>query len=262
MTMIGLKNLMKKRPVFGLAFYSHSVPIVEIAAHYGFDYLFIDAEHSPIEVTGLRELILAAENAGISALVRVTAPDEVEIRKALEMGAEGVIIPHVKTREDMELCVRGAKFPPLGRRGYDAGVHSARYGSIGYDSTAYIEGSNRDQFVLPMAEDFEFIDNIDEILSVPGVDGASFGPADFALSKNIRQFYKLDHPEVNAAFDILLEKTRSRGQCLMVPAVPPSYETAKALIDRGVRMLTMGNDLLNLQTSLLHLKETVLDRYA
>ena len=97
---------------------------------------------------------------------------------------------------------------------------------------------------------------------MPGVDGASFGPADFALSKNIRQFYKLDHPEVNAAFDILLEKTRSRGQCLMVPAVPPSYETAKALIDRGVRMLTMGNDLLNLQTSLLHLKETVLDRYA
>lgn len=259
--MIGLKELIKKRPVFGMAFYSLSIPIVEIAAYYGFDYLFIDAEHTPIEVTGLRNLVLAAEHAGISALIRVTRPDEIEIRKAFEMGAEGVVIPHVRTKEDMELCVRGAKFPPLGRRGYDAGVHSACYGSFGYDASAYIDDSNKNQLVIPMAEDYEFIDNIDEILSVPGVDAISFGPADYALSKNIRKFYRIDQPDVNAALTAILEKSREKGIEVMVPAIPPGWDSAKALIDRGVKLLTMGNDLLNLQTTLGRLKKDVIDRY-
>lgn len=259
--MYKLKQLMKERPVFGMAFYSGATSTVEIAANYGMDYLFIDAEHTPFEVTELRNVVLTAQYAGISALVRVTKPDEVEIRKALEMGAEGVIVPHIRTKEEMETCVRGAKFPPLGRRGYDGGVHAAKFGGFGYNSFDYIETSNREQMVMPMAEDFEFIDNIDEILSVPGVDAVSFGPADFALSKNIRKFYEIDHPEVAAGLNTILEKCAKKNIDVMVPVVPPDYEGAKALIDRGVRMLTMGNDLLHLQKSLGQLKEEVLDRF-
>ena len=258
--MIHLKELMKKRPVFGMAFYSGATSVVEIAASYGLDYLFIDAEHTPFEVTELRHVIMTAELAGISALVRVTQPDEVEIRKAFEMGAEGVIIPHVRTREDMEICVRGAKYPPLGRRGYDGGVHAAKFGSFGYNAEEYIETSNREQLVMPMAEDFEFIDNIDEILDVPGVDAVSFGPADFALSKNIRKFYQIDHPEVAAGLNTILEKCAAKKIDVMVPVVPPTYEGTQALIDRGVRMFTLGNDLLHLQRSLGALKQDVIDK--
>lgn len=259
--MYRLKEIIQKRPAFGIAVYSCSTAVVEIAANYGLDYLFIDAEHTPVEVTDMRNLVLTAQYAGISALVRVTRPDEIEIRKALEMGAEGVIIPHVRTRQDMETCVRGAKFPPLGRRGYDSNVHAAHFGGCGYNSGQYIEESNQNQLIMPMAEDFEFIDNIDDILSVPGVDAVSFGPADFALSKNIRKFYEIDHPEVASALTTILDRCAARDIDVMVPVVPPTYEGAKALIDRGVRFLTMGNDIMHLQNSLGVLKENVIDRY-
>lgn len=259
--MYRLKEIIKERPVFGIAVYSCSTAVVEIAANYGLDYLFIDAEHTPLEVTGMKEMVLAAQYAGISALVRVTRPDEIEIRKALEMGAEGVIIPHVRTREDMEICVRGAKFPPLGRRGYDSNVHAAHFGGCNYNSHQYIEESNANQLVMPMAEDYEFIDNIDDILSVPGIDAVSFGPADFALSKNIRKFYEIDHPEVASALTTIIDKCTERNIDIMVPVVPPNYEGAKALIDRGVKFLTMGNDIMHLQNSLGVLKNDVLDRY-
>ena len=259
--MMHLREIMKQRPVFGMAFYSGATSIVELSASYGIDYLFIDAEHTPFSVTDLRSVVMAAELAGISALVRVTRPDEIEIRKAFEMGAEGVIIPHVRTREDMEICVRGAKYPPLGRRGYDSGVHAAKFGGFGYNAAEYIESSNREQLVIPMAEDFEFIDNIDEILAVPGIDAVSFGPADYALSKNIRRFYQIDHPEVASGLNTILEKCSAKKIEVMVPVVPPTYEGTKTLIKKGVHMLTLGNDLLNLQTALGALKKDIIDQY-
>lgn len=259
--MYRLRELMKKRPVFGMTIYTGSPVAVEVAAAYGMDYLFIDAEHTPLEVTDLKNLVLTAQYAGISALVRVAHTDEVEIRKALEMGAEGVIIPHVRTKKEMEYCVRGAKFPPLGRRGYDSDVHAAHYGVGEFDASKYIEESNAEQLVMPMAEDFEFMENIDEILAVPGVSAISFGPADFALSKNIRKFYKLDEPEVDAALTEILTKCAARNIDVMVPCLPPTYENAKNLVDRGAKMLTIGHDIMYMARTMDVLKNDVMDKF-
>ena len=123
-----LKEVMAKRPVFGMTIYSGCPQFVELLGYAGFDFAFIDAEHCPWETTALRDAVLAARSTGVSPLVRVTKPDMIEIRKALEMGAEGVIVPHVRTIEEMEICVKGAKFPPLGRRGFDVNVRAAQYG--------------------------------------------------------------------------------------------------------------------------------------
>ncbi len=259
--MYRLKELAKKRPVFGMTIYTGSPVAVEVAAAFGMDYLFIDAEHTPLEVTDLRSLVLTAEHLGISALIRVAHTDEVEIRKALEMGAEGVIIPHVRTKAEMEYCVRGAKFPPLGRRGYDSTVHAAHYGVGDFNSSAYIEESNANQLVMPMAEDFEFMENIDEIISVPGVSAVSFGPSDFALSKNIRKFYKLDEPEVDAALTEILTKCAAKDIDVMVPCLPPTYENAKNLVERGARMLTIGHDVMYMARTVESLKHDVMDKF-
>lgn len=245
-----LKETMKSRPVFGMTIYSGSAAIVEALGHLGFDFAFIDAEHSPIEVTDLREIILAARHAGVSPLVRVTKPCEIEIRKALEMGAEGVIVPHVKTKEDMEICVNGAKFPPKGRRGYDATVRSARYGYKNFNAGEYIENSNETELVIPMAEDFEFMDNIDEIFEVEGIDTINFGPADFALSKNIRVFYDMNQPEVQAAMSEISERCKAKNIGLMAPAVPPTKDNIQTLINRGVNMVICGSDMYNYQSTL------------
>ena len=90
-----LKEVMKERPVFGVTIYSGCPQFIELLGYAGFDFAFIDAEHCPWEPTALKDAVLAARTVGVSPLVRVTKPDMIEIRKALEMGAEGVIIPHV-----------------------------------------------------------------------------------------------------------------------------------------------------------------------
>ena len=256
-----LKETMKKRPVFGMTIYTGAPATVEALGHFGFDFAFIDAEHTPFNVTDLRECVLAARLTGVSPLVRVSCPDMIQIRKAFEMGAEGVIVPHVRTKEDMETCVRGAKFPPLGRRGYDATVRSAGYGGAGFSAGEYIENSNNTELVIPMAEDFEFMDHIDEMLSVPGIDAINFGPADFALSKNIRIFYKMDQPDVEAALKTILSKTKSRGISVMAPAVPPTLQNVKSLVAKGVNMVIMGSDMLNFQNALKTIKENAIDAY-
>lgn len=207
-----------------------------------------------MSVTDLKECVLAARLTGISPLVRVTCPDVIEIRKALEMGAEGVIVPHVRNMEEMEICVRGAKFPPKGRRGYDSTVRSASYGGAGFNASAYIENSNETELVIPMAEDYEFMDNIDDLMSVPGIDAINFGPADFALSKNIRVFYDINQPEVLEAMKEISIRTKELNIGLMAPAIPPTKESVDTLIARGVNMIILGSDMYNFQSALKNIK--------
>ncbi len=256
-----LKKKLAERKVFGMQIMSGSPAAVETLARNGYDYALIDAEHTAMDVTDLKDMILAARMHGISPIARVTGPYPVEIRKAFEMGAEGVIIPHIKTKEEMELCVRSAKFPPLGRRGYDCAVRSAGYGAGEYDADAYITNSNNSEMVIPMAEDYEFMDNIDEILSVPGIDAVSFGPADFALSKNIRVFYKMDMPEIVEALELLLKKTAERGIYVMAPALPATTEVIDHMADIGVCMLSVGTDLGHMNAALQNIQKKVIEPF-
>ncbi len=256
-----LKETMKNRPVFGMTVYSGCPAVIEALGHFGFDFVFIDAEHTSMSVTDLKECVMAARLTGISPLVRVTCPDMIEIRKAFEMGAEGVIVPHVRTKEEMEICVRGAKFPPKGRRGYDATVRSAAYGGAGFNASEYIEYSNDTELVIPMAEDFEFMDSIDELMSVPGIDAINFGPADFALSKNIRVFYDVNQPAVQEAMSEIAEYTSKMNIGLMAPAIPPTKESVDTLISRGVNMVIMGSDMFNFQNAVKNIRNNVIENY-
>ena len=240
-----LKETMRKRPVFGMTVYSGCPAIIEALGHFGFDFAFIDAEHTSMSVTDLKECVMAARLTGVSPLVRVTCPDMIQIRKALEMGT----------------CVRGAKFPPKGRRGYDATVRSAAYGGAGFNASEYIEHSNDTELVIPMAEDFEFMDRIDELMSVPGIDAINFGPADFALSKNIRVFYDVNQPEVQEAMSEIANRTKKMNIGLMAPAIPPTKESVDTLLSRGVNMVIMGSDMFNYQNALKNIRNNVIEKY-
>lgn len=262
-----LKEVMKQRPVFGMTIYSGCPQFVELLGYAGFDFAFIDAEHCPWETTALRDAVLAARSTGVSPLVRVTKPDMIEIRKALEMGAEGVIVPHVRTIEEMEICVKGAKFPPLGRRGFDVNVRAAQYG-FDMGGVEFYEEANRTELVIPMAEDFEFSDQLDEMLAVPGVDAINFGPADFSMSLNCRNntsggnsFYDLNDSPADVAMKDIIAKARPKGIGVMAPAVPPTYENAKKLVDKGVNMVIMGNDFGNYGAALKTIREETLAKF-
>ena len=101
-----------------------------------------------------------------------------------------------------------------------------------------------------MAEDFEFMDNIDEIMSVPGIDAINFGPADYAMSLCIQKFYDVNEPNVKSAMDVIAKQTTARGMGLMAPAIPPVAANVQTLLDRGVNMVIMGNDMLCINSSL------------
>lgn len=242
-----LKEKMKKGPVFGMAVFTGALCEIEAMGKWGFDFAYLDVEHTSLSVgPEIEKQIMSARLAGISPLIRLASDDEVAIRKALEMGAEGVIIPHIRTKEEAEKCVRAAKFPPLGRRGAESNVRAADFGSSGFSWSEYIARSNADTMVIPMMEDFEFDDNIDEILSVPGVDAVNFGPIDFSLSIGEPIAYKMGD-KVNNAFARLVERAGKKGIGVLGPCIPPTLENTQKLISDGYNMLIMGNDMWHFQ---------------
>ena len=223
-----------------MGFYSQSLAIMEIIGHSGFDYVFIDCEHAPLSVdTALENVIRAADYAGLGTVVRVKSNDEHMIRNALEFGADAVCVPHIRNAVDAEQAVRCGKFPPWGIRGAAGDVRSAHYGAGAFDWKEYVEQSNKDTMIVPLAEDREFFDNIDEILAVKGVDMVNVGPLDLAMSLGLGSLARTDAPEVQTRLDMLLKKAVEKGVHVMFPALPTTLEQARKLVTAGAKAINI-----------------------
>lgn len=235
-----LRNALREgRVAFGTGIYTYSPALVEIAGYTGFDYVFIDTEHTAVDWQTLESLVRAADVSGASSLIRVQENNEALIRKALEIGADGILVPHVNTAKEAKRAVEYAKFPPMGVRGAAGLVRSGGYAVSNWPE--YIEFSNKETVVAVMAEEPEAIENMREIVSVKGVDIISFGPADFSITSGVPG--KTDHPRVVGALDKIVAESRRKGLAAMSPVSPPYAERAKALMGRGVRVLTLGHDI-------------------
>lgn len=247
---MGLKDKMKKGPVFGMACFTGAICVIESIAQSGLDFIYLDLEHTNWSLdAAFEKQIMAAKLHDIGVLVRMADDDEVAIRKVLEWGADGVVIPHCKTAAMVQKCVEAAKFPPLGRRGGESNVRAAGFGYQGFDWNAYTKKQNEDTLVIPMDEDFEFTDHLEEILNVPGVDAVNFGPIDYALSKGLQVGYGMGQ-EVDEAFEALVQSAGAKGIGVLGPIVPPDQENLKALIQKGYTMVIVGNDMWHFQKAL------------
>lgn len=239
------EKLRSGKPTFGMTMYTGSNAVVEIGGNWGLDFAFIDAEHTAVNIDEhMEKLILSAKLSGISPLIRVRGTNEWDIRKTLELGADGVIVPQVNTVEQAKAIVRAAKFPPMGRRGGDASCRAAGFAGPNFKWSNYMDGQNAESLIIPMAESYEFFDNIDAILDVEGLDVINFGPADYSISRMIPIDYSMSNPEVNDKLDELIEKCRKRNLKVMAPCIPPTAENATKLAKKGVDMIIMGNDVL------------------
>lgn len=256
---MNLKEKMKKGPVFGMACFTGTTCVIENIAMSGLDFIYLDLEHTNWMLNeAFEKQIMAARLHDISVLVRMADDDEVAIRKVLEWGADGVVIPHCKTAEMTRRCVEAAKFSPMGRRGGESNVRAAGFGYQDFDWNTYMEQQNRDTLVIPMDEDYEFTENIDEILAVPGVDAVNFGPIDYAVSKGLKVGYTMGE-DVKEAHRILAEKARAKGIGVLGPVVPPTRENLENAIKDGYTMIILGNDMWHFQAALKKLvKETAL----
>lgn len=169
---------------------------IEIIAAQGYDFVVIDEEHAPFNRETVDELILTARASGIAPIVRVPAIDG--ILQALDCGAEGVMVPHISSRDDAEMAV-AACFYGIGRRGFSPSGRAGNYGSVKRGD--HISGQDNSNALIAMIEDPEALDQIDAICATPGITGLFIGRGDLTAAYGASG---LDSPEVIAAVETIL----------------------------------------------------------
>jgi len=229
-------RLRKGESLVGTIVAIESPEVVEVLAASGFDWLFIDAEHSPLSPAGVQRMLIAA--GAVPCAVRVPCNDEAFIKQALDAGAAGIIVPQVNTPEAAALAVHRAKYPPAGLRG----VGPSRALGYGYGIADYVARANEDTAVIVQAEHIDAVAAIDDIVAVPGVDAIFIGPFDLSLSMNLPG--QVDHPAVVAAIERVREATLRAGLPLGYFGVGP--ESVRHWMARGFSLLACGVDLMML----------------
>lgn len=215
------------------------VSIAEILANAGFDWIVIETEHSAIDLSEVLKLIIAIEGRDAIPLVRLAGVDPLQAKAVLDSGAAGVLVPLVNTKVDAQLAVKSTKYPPIGERG--VGVARAHgYGSI-FES--YLESANEETLLIVQIEHIEAVNNIEEILSVPGIDGTFIGPFDLSSSMGVPG--QIEHPDVQAAQRRVLQATLSHGLVAGIHLVQPekAISELRLRIAEGYRFIAVGSDL-------------------
>src|SRR5680860_584526 len=165
----------KGEPAFGLSIMFPSPQMVEMARPLGFDWVLIDCEHGSIGIESAELMIMAAEAAGLTPIVRPPSNTAREISQVMDLGAMGVQVPHVITADDARAAVDAVKYHPQGKRSMAAGIRAQGYG-LTKGSDDYIAQANAQTLVCIQIEDEAALGNVDEILKVDGIDIFFIGP--------------------------------------------------------------------------------------
>jgi 2-dehydro-3-deoxyglucarate aldolase len=210
--------------------------VAEIYAGKGFDWICVDMEHTSTDIRMFHELVLAIKGAGCDILARLHSCDPVQAKQVLDIGADGIIVPSVNSKEEAELAVAMAKFPPEGIRGSSL----CRANDFGRNFKAYFNSHNDKVLVVVMLEHIDAVENIDEILSVPGIDATFISPYDLSASMGISG--QLDHPDLLAAQNKLVEGCRKHNMPAGFHVVSTDNELLKTRIKEGYRFIACGMD--------------------
>ena len=209
-----------------------SPEVAEIMAGAGFDWLFIDAEHGPIDTLTAQRMLQAAGRC--PCIVRVPAGDEVWLKKVLDIGVAGVLVPQVRTASEVERVIAHCRYPPQGARG----VGAARAHAYGARYAEYAAAANETIAVIVQAENREAIDNIEAIASVPGLDAVFVGPYD--LSASFGKLGAVDDARVAGAIRRVRDACRERSVALGAFAATP--DAARPLMEDGFNLIAVGAD--------------------
>jgi 2-dehydro-3-deoxyglucarate aldolase len=235
------QKLRDKKPSIGTWMSMAHPSIAEILAMAGYDWVVVETEHTAIDVSETLRMIIAIEQRGAIPLVRLAGIDPIQAKAVLDSGAAGVIVPMVNTKAEAELAVAMCKYPPMGFRG----VGLARAQGYGVHFDAYVQNANKDTLVIVQIEHIDAVNNIDEILSVPGIDGTFIGPYDLSMSLGI------PHPLVVAAKEKVLQAVLKKGLAAGIHFVQPNTAVSdcEAAVKAGYTFISMGTDILFLGDS-------------
>lgn len=211
----------------------------EIMARAGFDWLIIDLEHAPGDFMNLAAQIQAMSGTDCVPFVRAPWNDSVTIKRILDTGVMGMLVPYVNSAEEAEAAVAACKYPPEGVRGVAASPRAAYFGQNSMD---YLKSANEEIVIITAVETAEAVKNLDEILTVKGLDGVFIGPMDLATSMG--HFGNAAHPEVQEAIRLIEDKTLAAGKVL--GTVAGSWDQAKVKYEKGYQLLMLMSDSVGL----------------
>lgn len=219
-----------------------SAPVLRTLANSGVQWLFVDMEHSSIDVSDLLETVQFANALGMCSVPRIPSLEYHWVARALDTGSLSVMVPRIESAEQAELAVKWAKFPPLGIRGAGSPAH------LSYAPVTWAEGveiANRESMVVLQIESRKAVDNIESIASVPGVDAFLLGPLDMSIS--LGHPGDLDSEESHEQFRRVCHVARAHGVAVGIAC---SGDNARLYYEMGIRLFSIGNVLGHLRTGL------------
>jgi 4-hydroxy-2-oxoheptanedioate aldolase len=207
----------------------------EVMAQCGFDSVTVDMQHGVQDYLSMVQCFQAMQAHPITPMVRVPWNEPGIIGKALDGGAYGVICPMINTKAEAEAFVQYCKYPPMGTRS-NGPIRAAMYG----EASAYQTTANTETLAIPMIETKTAIENLTDILDVPGIAGVYIGPSDLGFSYGLTPKLDRDEPEMLAIYDKIIAECAKRG---IFPGIHTSggADAAKCL-KRGFKLVTLAND--------------------
>lgn len=202
----------------------------------GYDVIWFDMEHRAFDYNVIDPISLACRATGIDLMVRLLKTGYTAPMRALEFGANGLMVPHCRSAEEARQWVEWTRFPPLGKRGFDGAGADADYAFA--DPLEYINHANEETFLMLQIEDREAVDCVGEIAAVDGVDLLFVGPGDLSISYGVPM--QVNHRLVQRAIDRVAEAAAKAGRWWGMSSGSP--EAAQTLLDRGARLITCGGD--------------------
>lgn len=237
-------KLNRNEPVLVTTLHSIDPTVYELTSLMGFDGIWMDLEHSPRSVETAQALLRASRVGTSDVIVRPAKGEMMRMGRILEAGAAGIMYPRCDNAEEAAEVVRWAKFPPLGRRGFDGGNADAPYCMTLPDD--YVRQANEQTFIIIQIEDQAALEQAEAIANVEGVDALMLGPADFCLSCGIP--VRLDHERVNEAKQRIAQAAQSAGKHWGCPCA--TLEQARQIIEMGARFVAHHADVAMIKNAL------------
>ena len=207
--------------------------VAELMAHTGLEWLVIETEHNGLDSAEVEQMVRAVDGTDTVPIVRVPSSAHVPIQRALDVGAQGILIPHCCNAAAAQRYVDGALYPPIGKRGVGPS-RGIKWGAIPQDE--YFSVINDEVLLMAMIEDAEAVEDIEEICKVPGLDVLIVGTSDLAASYGLPGQH--DHPRIKEATAHVLEVGNTHGVAISKPA--RSIDDATEAIEQGYRVVTLG----------------------
>ena len=208
----------------------------ELMAHAGFDWVCLDLQHGMLDYNDAKLMLAAISTSNTIPFVRVPWNEPYEIMKVLDAGAYGVVVPLVNNREEAERAVSACRYPPEGMRSYGP-ARATLYAGAGYT-----ENANREIACVVMIETREALENLDDIMSTPGVDGIYIGPSDLSYALGQQPRGNSDDPEHVATVNRIFETAKKHGIAAGIHT--GSVKHTRQYVEQGFHMVTLGADLM------------------